>query len=512
MNRPDVFIPNPEAAFSTAVSSLRREHARHTRGPWIVDEGNPWKSGSFNPDAYDPTAPFIPKGNLYLLENNNTKLIEDPFDIENLRIIEKERVIVLLMQLEEKAADSSFEGVVGMIGTGGTIASHEEQRTDGTRVRVAGLSVDYLLSRISGAVKEDYGIASMDFPTLMDSSQMEIDYNAELVIAMSYIWNNASENLKQKFNGFIIAHGTDTMSGSSSYAAMMLGPNCPFSVGFVGGQQDIDAPFTEARTNLENTFTSLSMLKKAGQQEKFVCMGGNAGGAYLTVGVEKVSDTLVKGFTSPSHPLLIDVSDFAAGGIRNRFFTEYSKILETAEKPPLSYAYFHDFRPVILRGYSPFIRIKPEEGDNPADYYDQIKANNRARAILLTTFGSFTANNKIRRAIMEAARETEKIVFAANPFPEGKDDHNYKDAVDLRESGVRVVAILPTALGAKITFASALFGDNPPLMAEFVADYNYVGEQPPERWQILQKRGSENQFRVGLRPEWTKILHSGKIA
>lgn len=507
----EIWTPNPEAAFDAAVSSLRREQSRYTRRSWIVDEGNPWKDGKFNPDAYDPRFPYVSRGGVYILETNPTQIIEDPFDLDNLRIFEKEKVEDLLRELQGKAADTSKQGVVAMIGTGGTIASHEETRLDGTKIRVAGLSVDYLLSRTGGGLQEKYGIASADFPTLIDSSQMEIDYNAELVIVMSYIWKNATALLKSKFNGFIVAHGTDTMSGSSSYTAMMLGPNCPFSVGFVGGQKDIEADFTDARSNLENAFTTLKMLKEAKVAERFVSMGGNAGGAYLTVGVQKESDTLVESFISPSHQLLVDASDFASAGIQDSFQQAYQKALHPHGPPnydmligsrlreQAQLRYFQEFRPIILRGYAPFIRIKPEEGDDPEDYYEQIKGNNRARAVLLTTFGTFTANSKIRRAIMEAARETEKVVFAANPFPGGRDDHEYKDAVDLREAGVHVTTILPTALGAKITLASYLFGNNPEAIAKFVADYNYVGEQP---------RSTED---LGIRPEWMNVLKSGKI-
>jgi L-asparaginase/Glu-tRNA(Gln) amidotransferase subunit D len=51
---------------------------------------------------------------------------------------------------------------------------------------------------------------------------MEIDYIADVVIAMSWFYENLSNKAKTKFCGFFVTHGTDTLTQSSTYANAML--------------------------------------------------------------------------------------------------------------------------------------------------------------------------------------------------------------------------------------------------------------------------------------------------
>lgn len=224
-------------------------------------------------------------------------------------------------------------------------------------------------------------------------------------------------------------------------------------------------------------------------------MGGHAGGAYPAIGATKISDRLAAAFTSPAHPMILDAHDFASGGVVDPF--EHRKYLPLAPRepgPPHTHSlgefknmppptFFRPrFQPIILRGYSHTIFLKPDEGDDPRRYYNEIYNNPDARFVVLTTFGSFTANSKVRNAIMEAARETGKQVLAANPFPEGKLDHEYDEAKKLRAAGVIPTAILPIALAAKLLLAQRVFGENPEKILEFITKNNYVGEQPPAYW------------------------------
>lgn len=78
---------------------------------------------------------------------------------------------------------------------------------------------------------------------------MEIDYMADIVIVMGHIYKNISHEAKEFFAGFMVTHGTDTLSLSATYVNAMLGANYPFSVAFVGSQKTIDDQFTDVGIN-----------------------------------------------------------------------------------------------------------------------------------------------------------------------------------------------------------------------------------------------------------------------
>lgn len=528
---PDNPILHPEQAFHAAVDSLKRGAESYRVPSYIENSGVYWttrinpKTGLeepyFDPDAYDPRKPELPRGNVYILESNPTWLLEDPFDLENLRIMEKEKVRGLLSRLEELTNDPKEKNklITCVIGTGGTIAMHRNEKGEDE----PGLNIADLLAETAQGIPQRFAVVSEDFPTLIDSSQMEIDYNAELIIAMSWIWKNASAVLKKRFAGFLVAHGTDTMAGSSAYAAMMLGPNCPFSVGFFGAQKKTSDRRTDAYANTKLAFENLEDLYLTGVKEKFVAMGGTSGGAYPAVGVDKVSDRLVTAFAPLGYPAMIEASDFGEGGITATFFHDYIKKTEYQRLPRLgeksaarpNERFNLDFWPIILRGYSHVLALEPREGHDPRIYENAIRNNPDARFILLTTFGAFTASNKIRKAIMEAVRAAHKGVFAANPFPEGKLTHLYVPAAELRRSGVNATAILPIALEAKILLAQRLFGENTRRVTDFVTKRNYVGEQPPVYWESYvtgEQERKDLDVGIGLLRKDFRILHQGKIS
>lgn len=271
-----------EAAFNAAVDLLKKGAGNYKPPPWIENGTVYWTTrfnpntgldeAYFNPTAYDPRKPHLPRGGVYILKSNPEWLLEDPFDLDNLRILDKERGAGFLHSLEELAQNPVNKNklIAGMFGTGGTIAMHEEIDEEGGKRLVPGIDAKSLLDKVRQGVDENFAVANLDFSTLIDSSQMEIDYMAEIAIATSHVWANASENLKKRFAGFIVAHGTDTMATSSAYLTMMLGPDCPYSVAFVGSQTPSGQDLSEAYTNIKLTFDSLKILHKMGKNEVFI--------------------------------------------------------------------------------------------------------------------------------------------------------------------------------------------------------------------------------------------------
>ena len=438
---------------------------------WIENRGDPWgRSKKFNPNAFDPAAPYVPKGETYSFSTNPEKPIENPFYLNNLRFFDPEKVKRFAMRLEGLAADIEDKAdgrkIVAMIGTGGTIAMTEE---DGELVPK--LNPDYLMEYAGGGLNKRFAIAALEFPTPIDSSQMEIDYEADLVIVKSWLWANASEMMRKYFVGFLVTHGTDTLSGGGAYASMMLGPNLPFSVGFLGAQKTTEDRYSDVGINVKNALESLLVLNEAETPVCFTYMGGSEGGAYLPTGTIKVSDSAVLAMESPMHPRIIDASNFAVSGVTSQFQQDVHKMRE-GEDPK--------FCPIIMRGYSPTIPITPEIGTNPRHIYDMVKTIRDSIAVIVTSFGSFTMNQKIIEAVRQSTQETGKLFLAANPFPQGRTDHQYGPAHRLRESGAIPVQTMPIAVKAKTMLAQYIYGNDTDKIAAFIAGNNWVGEQSPD--------------------------------
>ena len=165
--------------------------------------------GTWAPELFDAGELYIPKGETYELRSNPGFKLENPFDIRNLRIINPESVLVALDSLERQSI--SGKPSLCFIGTGGTISMVLKGDTKRPE-----LDIDTLLGYTGRDLLGRFNKASFSFPALIDSSQMKLDYDADMVIAISYIWKRMSEQAKKDFMGFIVAHGTDSLALSSS--------------------------------------------------------------------------------------------------------------------------------------------------------------------------------------------------------------------------------------------------------------------------------------------------------
>jgi len=453
------------------------ENADYKPQPWLENDGVYFdEDGNFNPNAYDPDAPYEPQGNTYQLESNPEKIHEDPFDLDNLRFIDKIRVQNLLLKLEGHAAEIADAGsdrqIIAMIGTGGTIAM---TMIDGELKPT--LEPKALLDYAGGNLSRKFDVSSTEYPTPIDSSEQEVDYEADMVIAMSWIWKEMTAQCKKVFSGFAVSHGTDTLGAGATAVTNMLGPNCPFTVGFVGAQKTTEDDFDDVGVNVKNTLETMGKLKAKDKVSRFVYMGGTEGGAFHPAGVQKKDDRKVDAFGSPLHAKVMNASNFALGGIVDRFGRRYAETLDREGANA-------DFQPIILRGYSPIIDITPKLGSSPAACYEEIMRNDTAKAVLLTTFGSYTANTKMRKAIQLAAAEKGMIVLGANPFPGGSSDHKYGPAKAMRDSGAHPVSTLPDATSMKVFVGGDVFGQNREALARFLTENNLIGEQNPESWMV----------------------------
>jgi L-asparaginase/Glu-tRNA(Gln) amidotransferase subunit D len=433
---------------------------------WIADNGTYLKDHNFNPAAFDPSAPYAPGGKTFRLKSNDKRRWED-VDLLNLRFIEPQTITALLQDLEEKVEHK--KPIVCVPATGGTIAM---TRMESGFCRPT-LSVEDLMSELGGRFQESLSICGVSHRTLIDSSQQEIDYLADLVIVMAWIWEHSSQELKDLFQGFMILHGTDTIDAAAPYLAMMLGPDCPFTVGLVGAQRMSSDRFSDVPINLRFAFDAFAQLRLENVTTCFVFGGGTGGAAYRATGVTKVSDRRIDFLDASGHDPLIKISRDITPPTIARFEREYRKR--------------RFFRPLVLRGYRRVLAIGSELGFDPATAYTIISTTPEP-ALLFKTFGCFTANTKFFKAVSDAVARTGKILFVTNQIFGGSLDHQYEDSVQLqlRSNGAVPVDMLPAVLAAKVSLGLEVYGENRAKLIDFVQS-NYVGEQID--WQYGESTG-----------------------
>ncbi|USN59112.1 MAG: asparaginase [Candidatus Peribacteria bacterium] len=345
-----------------------------------------------------------------------------------------------------------------------------------------------LLKFAGGGLDDRFGIVSFELVTQIDSSQMEIDYIADVVIAMSWFYENLSNKAKTRFCGFFVTHGTDTLTQSSTYANVMLGANYPFSVGFVAAQKTVRDKFSDVGVNFTFGLNMLSELRRSRRQAVFATAGGTSGGAYIPAASIKVSDTDVNAFDSPGKEKLMDVSNFVSKGIDNAFI-ETNESTKTVDDI---------FQPVILRGHVPISTMFAKIGLNPVVLYEHVKSI-KDLAIILVTYGGFTFSPKQVDAIVRAARENNAVLFAANPFPTGSTEHLYAEALYLKEQGITPIHCLEHAAYAKVKWAQAVWGNDIHKIKMFLMGNNFMGEQPyiwEPPLEVIEELSKPNGFKI----------------
>lgn len=112
-----------------------------------------------------------------------------------------------------------------------------------------------------------------------------------------YIYNRRNDG----FDGFVVAHGTDTMAYTASAVAFALGPQLRFPVVFTGAQTTPDVAYGDAHVNL---YRACEVAKKD-IPEVVICFGNFV---YRAVRAQKKDDRRFDGFESPTYPPLAEIT------------------------------------------------------------------------------------------------------------------------------------------------------------------------------------------------------------
>ncbi len=175
-----------------------------------------------------------------------------------------------------------------LIYTGGTIGMVKDYDTGSLKA----FDFDELLKHIPELAQLDCAIDSVSFKKPIDSSNMNIKYWIEIasIIETNY----------ETYDGFVVLHGSDTMSYSASALSFML-ENLAKPVIFTGSQLPIGDLRTDAKENLITSIQIASLqekgkpvIKEVGLYFEYKLYRGNR-----TI---KVNAEHFEAFSSPNYP------------------------------------------------------------------------------------------------------------------------------------------------------------------------------------------------------------------
>lgn len=200
--------------------------------------------------------------------------------------------------------DMTQKSALLLIYTGGTIGMKQDMKD----LTLKPFDFSQILDEVPEIRKFAFKIDTYSFEPPIDSSDVEPS-----------LWQDLARLIKEKYedyDGFIILHGTDTMSYSASALSFMLdGLTKP--VIFTGSQLPIGVPRTDGKENLISAVEIASAKDKDGHPavpEVCVCfdsllMRGNRS--------TKVNSEVFRAFQSPNF------SPLAEAGINIRYNNEY---------------------------------------------------------------------------------------------------------------------------------------------------------------------------------------------
>ncbi|WP_343487433.1 asparaginase [Allomuricauda sp. d1] len=179
-----------------------------------------------------------------------------------------------------------------MIYTGGTIGMVKDYAS-GT---LKAFDFDELIESIPEINQLDCNLEGISFETPIDSSNMNPKYWVEIASIVEENYN--------RFDGFVVLHGSDTMSYSGSALSFML-ENLSKPVIFTGSQLPIGDLRTDAKENLITSIQIASLMKSGKSVIQEVCLYFEYK-LYRANRTTKISAEHFEAFASPNYPPLAE--------------------------------------------------------------------------------------------------------------------------------------------------------------------------------------------------------------
>lgn len=285
--------------------------------------------------------------------------------------------------------------------------------------------------------KFGYTIDTYSFDPVIDSSDVNIEF-----------WKNLTHLIEQnygRYDGFVILHGTDTMSFSASALSFMLG-DIEKPVVFTGSQLPIGMLRTDGKENLISSIEIAASKDRNGHpMVPEVCIYFESQ-LYRGNRTTKYTAENFRAFRSANYPVLAEV------GIHIKFNTAFIRYPETWGKP-LRPTYELD--PSVL-----IIKVIP---GMKKELLDALVSIDGIRAILLETYGSGNApsgswfTDSVKKAIDRGV-----IVLNITQCLAGRVDMDaYSTGKSLKNIGVTGGGDCTTeAAVAKLFFLLGQYSDN----------------------------------------------------
>ena len=185
-----------------------------------------------------------------------------------------------------------YKAKILLIYTGGTIGMRKDFETGA----LTAFNFSKLLQRIPELKQLDCEIETISFENPIDSSNMNPEKWAKIAIII--------ENNYISFDGFVVLHGSDTMSYSASALSFML-ENLSKPVIFTGSQLPIGDLRTDAKENLITAIQIASLRNNDEPVISEVCLYFEYK-LYRGNRTTKINAEHFKAFTSPNYPELVE--------------------------------------------------------------------------------------------------------------------------------------------------------------------------------------------------------------
>lgn len=320
-----------------------------------------------------------------------------------------------------------------LVYTGGTIG----MKQDPVSFDLRPFDFSQILEEVPELKKFGYRIDTYSFDPIIDSSDVDIDFWIRLtrLIADHY----------DSYDGFVILHGTDTMSFSASALSFMLG-DITKPVVFTGSQLPIGMLRTDGKENLISSIEIAASKDADGHpMVPEVCIYFESQ-LYRGNRTTKYTAENFRAFRSANYPVL------AEAGIHIKFNTAFIRYPKDWNQP---------LRPVYKLDPSVLIiKIIPGIKQSTLDALVSIPG---IRAIILETYGSGNApSGRWFTDCIKKAVERGTIVLNITQCQAGKVDMDtYSTGKSLKNIGVIGGSDCTTeAASAKLFFLLGQYSDN----------------------------------------------------
>lgn len=295
-----------------------------------------------------------------------------------------------------------------LIYTGGTIGMKQDPET----LLLKPFNFGLITEEVPELKKFGYHIDSHSFNPVIDSSDVSVSFWQELA---TLIYENYD-----KYEGFVVLHGTDTMAFSASALSFML-DRLDKPVVFTGSQLPIGMLRTDGKENLISSIELAVAMDSDGHAlVPEVCIYFDS---YLYRGnrTTKYNAENFKAFRSANYPVL------AEAGIHIRYYREYVHYPETWGEGIRLHTEM-DTNVAILK-------IFP--GITPA-YVEAVLSTKGLRAVVLESFGSGNAPSMewFGRMLSESVAKGVVIVNVTQCHAGSVDMSAYANGAFLSECGL----------------------------------------------------------------------------